>query len=296
MDRFTLVTGASGFLGQYLVDQLVAKTKVIGLFNRTPIDNNSILAKKTNLLLPQELDQIFNNYSISNVIHCAAMANPDLCYRHPEESYKINVEISELIAQTCKARAIPFIFISSDSVFDGQRAPYSENSQANPINLYGKQKQEAERKVLSVLPGAIICRLPKIFGVGNSSTLFSRIYDCLSNGKHIKLFFDMFRTPISGFVAARGIIWAMNNVDGLIHLGGNERISWYNFGKLMAEMYHFDESLVINTSMHVKNGEYKRPADVSLDSTKAFSMGFDCPSLTNQISEVIQSEGINHIN
>jgi len=42
------------------------------------------------------------------------------------------------------------LFISTDYVFDGTSAPYSEGDDTNPLNDYGLSKLEAEKIVLSV--------------------------------------------------------------------------------------------------------------------------------------------------
>ena len=77
------------------------------------------------------------------------------------------------------------------------------------------------------------------------------IYYNLSSGIKIELFSDTYRTPIGGLIVARGIEWAIGkNLHGIIHLGGEERLSWYDFGKIVTDIYGFDDSLLINTSMH----------------------------------------------
>ena len=295
--QYTLITGASGFLGHYLISQFKLTRKIIGTYNTVLNDLSFIVNQKIDLTDFNQVKSLFEKYSILEVVHCAAITTPSFCYQYPDISHKVNVDVSEKLATLSYKKSIPFVFVSTDSVFDGNHPPYSESSEAHPVNLYGKQKLEAENKVLNANPNSIVCRVPRMFGFGFKNTFFNDIWYNLLSGRKIKLFSDMFRTPISGLVAARGIKWAMEkNLYGIIHLGGKERLSWFDFGKIVADIYGFDDSLLIKTSMHNFNYSDKRPVNVSLNSNKAFSLGYNCPSIVDQINEIVETEGKNIYN
>ena len=52
------------------------------------------------------------------VIHCAALSRSPECEANPALARKLNVEVTTLLAEL--AAEIPFIFLSSDLVFDGR--------------------------------------------------------------------------------------------------------------------------------------------------------------------------------
>jgi dTDP-4-dehydrorhamnose reductase len=56
----------------------------------------------------------------------------------------------------------------------------------------------------------------------------------LKEGKELRLFIDEFRTPVSGVTAAQGLLLALDKVRAIIHLGGKERISRYDFGRFIS--------------------------------------------------------------
>jgi len=294
--HYTLITGSSGFLGHYFISQIKSSRKIIGTYNNTlPNDLSSIVNQKIDLTDFNQVELLFNKNKISEIIHCAAISDPDFCLQYPDLSHKVNVEVAEKLSNFTYKKSIPFVFVSTDSVFGGNHPPYSEISEANPINLYGKQKLEAEKRVLNENPDSIVCRVPRMFGFKN--TFFHNIWKNLLSGRKIKLFSDMFRTPVSGLVAARGIEWAMNeNLYGIIHLGGKEQLSWFDFGKIVADIYDFDDSLLIKTSMFNFNYFDKRPVNVSLNSDKAISSGYNCPTLVDQVKELIDTESENVYN
>jgi len=280
-----------------LINQLKSSRKIIGTYKTIPFKLPFVISEKIDLTDFNQVELLFKKYSISEIVHCAAIANPAVCYQYPDKSHKVNVDVSEKLSKLSYKKSIPFVFVSTDSVFDGNHPPYSENSKVHPVNLYGKQKLEAEKRVLSANPDSIVCRIPRMFGFGFKNTFFQDIWNDLSSGRKIKLFSDMFRTPISGLVAARGIEWAMSeNLYGIIHLGGKDQLSWFDFGKIVADIYDFDDSLLIKTSMFNFNYFDKRPVDVSLNSDKAFSLGYNCPGLVDQIKEIVDTEGKNIYN
>ena len=68
----------------------------------------------------------------------------------------------------CAQRQIPYVFTSSDLVFDGREAPYRETDPIAPVNVYDRQKALEEQANLSAYPEALICRLPVMFGWSRS--------------------------------------------------------------------------------------------------------------------------------
>jgi dTDP-4-dehydrorhamnose reductase len=60
------------------------------------------------------------------VIHCAAATKVDWCKDHPELAVRINVHASSFLAEVADGLDPGFLYISTDSVFDGERGNYSE--------------------------------------------------------------------------------------------------------------------------------------------------------------------------
>jgi dTDP-4-dehydrorhamnose reductase len=172
---------------------------------------------------------------------------------------------------------IRFVFASSDQVFDGDNAPYDESSPPSPINIYGEQKAEAERLVTDRHPTAVVCRMPLMYGDPSPSTgsFIQPFIASLLSGNTISLFVDEYRTVAGAPSAARGLLLAAGLDGGLLHLGGKERLSRYEFGLRLATAIGADISLVKPCSRHDVPMPAPRPADVSMDSSKAFALGYD---------------------
>ena len=217
-----------------------------------------------------------------------AASSPNFCQEQPVLSAQINVKASEILAQICAAAKIPFVFTSTDLVFDGTKPPYLETDSVSPINIYGEQKVAAERAILAAYPQATICRMPLMFGVAPAAaTSFIQPWlTALRADRSLQLFVDEFRTPVSAITAAHGLLLALQHGSELMHLGGRERISRYDFGCLLAEVFNLDSALLSPIYQRDLQMTAPRAADVSLDSNKAIGLGYNLPSLRNELVSI----------
>jgi dTDP-4-dehydrorhamnose reductase len=281
-----LITGASGFLGWHLCQLAKQEYIVYGTYFAHSVEIPDINTIKVNLTDFQELKQVFSEIKPTAVIHTAALSQPNFCQTHPDESYAINVEASCNISGLCADASIPCAFTSTDLVFDGLNAPYSETDPVSPVNLYGEHKVMAEQGMLEHYPKATICRMPLMFGMATptATSFIQPFIQTLKEGKDLNLFIDEFRTPVSATTAAKGLLLALDKVQGCIHLGGKERISRYNFGLLMAEVFQLSSSQIKASRQQDMKMAAPRPPDVSLDSSKAFALGYEPLSLREELA------------
>jgi dTDP-4-dehydrorhamnose reductase len=281
-----LITGASGFLGWHLC-QIAKQQKweVFGTYAHHFLKIPDVKILKVDLTAYQELKEIFDKIKPDAVIHTAAQSQPNYCQLHPQESYTINVTATCDIARLCADHFLPFAFTSTDLVFDGLKPPYKETDEVAPVNIYGEQKVKAEIEILKVYPQATICRMPLMFGkeTPTAKSFIQGFIQTLKEGKELSLFRDEFRTPVSANTAAKGILLALEKVNGIIHLGGKEKISRYDFGKILVEVMQLsDDKLKSCLQADVKMAA-PRPKDVSLDSSKAFSLGYQPLSVREEL-------------
>ncbi len=285
-----LITGASGFLGWHIIQVGREQYEIYGTYNSRTLEVNGASLFKANLSDFQELKQIFTNIKPDAVIHTAALSQPNYCQSHPEESHAINVTASANIAGLCAQYSIPCAFTSTDLVFDGKNAPYKETDTVNPVNLYGEQKVQAEQAMLEQYPQTAVCRMPLMFGraTPTAKSFMQGFIQTLQEAKELKLFTDEFRTPASGTTAAKGLLLMIEKkFNGIIHLGGRERISRYDFGKLMVEVFKLPDTNLKACRQQDVQMSAPRPADVSFDSTKAFALGYE-PLLVKEELEAIR--------
>jgi dTDP-4-dehydrorhamnose reductase len=270
-----LVTGASGCLGWY-IGQAATDWEVYGTYHqhRTIAPNCRPIA--LDLTDTAALNQCFSQLRPDAVIHAAALAQPNACQENPSLSYKINVLASFYIAIACADLNIPCVFTSSEQVFDGTQAPYREDDPRSPINLYGEHKALAEAGMLARHDQVAICRMPLMFGaVPHASSFIQPFIQRLRSGELLQAFTDEIRMPVSGWDAAQGLLIALKHHQGILHLGGKERLSRFAMAQILVEVLGIDAARIEPCLQADVKMAAPRPADLSMDSTIALSLGFE---------------------
>ena len=255
MRPIAIITGAAGLIGQYLVKtapRWAPEWDVRGL-TRTDLD----LAERPNV------ERTWESIKPSAVVHCAALSRTKDCEQDPEKARRINVEVTEHLAQL--SQDIPFIFLSSGEVFDGRTGWYGETDEPNPINVYGQTKLEAEQAVLQN-SGHTVVRI--VLTAGTSETgdrsFVEEMCRTAKAGKDVTLYADEFRCPLPAAVIARAI-WELvdRKQPGLYHLGGSERLSRWEIGETLLPWYPELKGRLMKGSARNHIGS-PRPADLSL--------------------------------
>lgn len=285
-----LVTGSSGFLGWNVCREAKGRWQVCGTAFTNPAEKTGARIIRVDLTDFKAVRKIFKEIAPDGVIHTAAESSPNYCQQHPDESKKINVDAAINIAGLCADRDIPFVFTSTDLVFDGLKPMYKEEDEVCPVNLYGEQKVMAEEGIIKRYPSAAVCRMPLMFGgpPTAASGFFLTMVKALREGDELTLFTDEFRTPVNGRTAAQGLLLAVEKVEGLLHLGGRERVSRFNFGLLMMDVLNVSEARLVRCRQKDLDMSAPRPPDLSLDSSKAFALGYDPEPLREQLKECLK--------
>jgi len=280
-----LVTGASGFLGWNLCQIAQSEWQVYGTYCSQPIEISGVSVQKVDLTNFQAMKHLFQAIQPDTIIHTAAQSSPNFCQSNPEASHLINVTAACNLAGLCADASIPCVFTSTDLVFNGLNSPYQETDPVCPINLYGEQKVLAELGMLARYPRTAVCRMPLMFGIAppTATSFMQPFIQILKAGKDLSLFTDEFRTPVSGKTAAQGLLLALEKVQGYIHLGGKERLSRYDFGRLLVETLELPATGLKACQQKDVKMAAPRPPDVSLNSSKAFALGYTPLSIREEL-------------
>src|SRR5262245_16492716 len=161
-----LVIGASGLVGGAFHERLTAAgLRVTGTSHSHPRPG---LAPFELGLRPEPfLDQVAPDL----VILASAMTHVDRCETEPAEAQRRNVDEVAPIAGWCAGRKVPFLYFSTDYVFDGREGPYDESAPVHPLSVYARTKLAAERLVAEV-PGSLVIRITNVFDIGREDRNF----------------------------------------------------------------------------------------------------------------------------
>ncbi len=259
MKPVALITGAAGLIGGYLVRSAPRWAP--------DWDVRGVTRAEVDLTDRAQVQRLWNRHRPDLVIHCAALSRTGPCEQNPAQARLVNVETTQILADL--ARNIPFIFLSTDQVFDGAKGQYVETDAVHPLNVYGQTKAEAEQVVLAN-PGHAVVRIALTAGTSptRDRSFVEDMVRAAAKGVRLTLFTDEFRCPLPAGALVRAL-WefGLQRRAGLYHLGGHERLSRWEIGELLARRFPELRSSIQPGSVADYHGP-PRPPDLSMRSDR----------------------------
>jgi UDP-glucose 4-epimerase len=156
--KIILVTGGAGYIGSHTVVALqesgyqvvildnLCNSKLVTINGIQKISSQAPIFYQGDIRDRTLLSKIFNNHSISGVIHFAGLKAVGESQSEPLKYYDNNVAGSiTLLEEMLKARVDKFVFSSSATVYGEPGATqYHEDMPTVPINVYGRTKLMVE--------------------------------------------------------------------------------------------------------------------------------------------------------
>jgi dTDP-4-dehydrorhamnose reductase len=232
-----VVTGAGGQLGSVIFRELVQRGQdPLGLVSPSgpaPAIGRCVRVDLTDVLA---VTAAIESADAHVIIHTAAVASVAAAFDDPARARRVNATATYDLASLAMRIGARFVYISTDMVFDGERAPYREDDATGPLSAYGRTKLEGEAAARNN-PDALILRLSLLYGVPavERETTFVGQARALRRGEPLTLFSDEFRTPLALEDAASAVIrCAESSLSGVLHVAGPERLSRLDMGRLLA--------------------------------------------------------------
>lgn len=272
-----LITGANGFVGNYLVPKLARKGfEVIATgtgADRLAATGANYTYRNLDVANETAVMQLMEQARPDVVVHGAALTKPDECELDKEKATAINVNGTHNLLRAAAAFGDPFfLHISTDFIFKGTAPVYRENDAAEPVNFYGQTKWEAEQAVHQYKGDWTIVRPILIYGnpQAGRSNILTFVADALKEGKPVRLFTDQQRRP----TYVEDLVWALYQIirkrkTGIYHLSGKDTLSPYDIAIHVARYLQLDEGLVHAVTESEFYQPAKRPPQTLFDLTKA---------------------------
>lgn len=225
--RPVLVVGRSGQLACCFYEMIKERDAPIVLMGRPDLDleNAASVERAVDAVQP------------AAIVNAAAYTAVDQAEDDPLRAFRVNRDGAASLAVAAQRRDIPFIHISTDYVFDGEKqSPYREDDNTAPINVYGRSKLEGEEAVLDACPRAVVIRTSWIYSPYGHNFLRTMWRLSLSNCT-VKVVDDQRGTPTSALdlaAAIMSIVWRLTidrsgDVGGIYHLTAQGETTWYSF-------------------------------------------------------------------
>ncbi len=287
-----LLFGAGGQVGQAIVrlcagfdpDPRLSSVKVVS-FSHAVCDISDINA--VHAVVQDTLSQTGWRGQDIVMVNAAAYTAVDKAEEEPDQAYRVNVVGTRVLATVSAAHHIPFIHISTDYVFDGQKkTPYTEDDSAAPLSVYGRTKLEGEGDALAAQPNSVIVRTSAVFGADGQNFLKAMLTLAKSHAD-LKVVEDQVVAPTYADDLAYALLQAAMQVAepdfqewGLYHYGGGDHVTWYTFAQYIFKT-GLDSGLChsIPLLIPITSAQFGRPAArpaYSVLSSGRFERVFGC--------------------
>jgi dTDP-4-dehydrorhamnose reductase len=275
-----LITGASGLFGSKLAQIAISKDIfVYSCYSKDVPSFGSPL--QFDVVDSKVVQEAVAKVNPDVVVHAATLTDVDKCELNQSLAWQVNVEGTKNIAQAAQSTGAFLVYISTDYVFSGEKGSYKETDITEPVNYYGLTKLKAEEQVKTILSSYCIARPSVIYGstpAAGKVNFDLWLIEKLQKGEHVKIVTDQFNSPtLNTSLVDMTLEIIERKLTGVFHTSGATRISRYNFAVCLAEVFGFDKKLIDPATSAIFKWPAKRPADSSLDTSKAMQILLNKP-------------------
>lgn len=251
-----LVVGGSGLLGRELVRRSAAAgDHVVASYLTRAGESDDADWRPLDLRDRPAVEQLLAAVRPDVVINAA----------YQQHDWASTADGAVQLAVAAVAVGARLVQVSSDAVFSGTAARYTETAVPDPITPYGAAKAAAETAIKIIDPGAVIARTSLI--IGDHGSPQERLVHALASGEATGgLFTDDVRCPIHVTDLAAALLeLAGSDQSGVRHVAGADAVSRYELGVLIARRDGLDPAS-LPTRTRAGSG-IAGPLDVRLDCT-----------------------------
>lgn len=215
-----IVIGKSGQLAWEL-SQLSSPDQEIICLGRNDIDLQDVAA------IADSLQQ----HKASGVINASAYTAVDQAESDIDNAYALNAMAVGNVAQACKILSVPFVHISTDFVFHGDKgAPYLPNDEIRPLGVYGASKAQGEQLITDIYPEqSVIIRTSWVYST-HGNNFVKTMLNLMNTKPELGIISDQIGSPTYAKGLAEACVASLeSNISGIHHYTDTGVASWFDF-------------------------------------------------------------------
>ena len=171
------------------------------------------------------------------VINAAAFTDVDGAESAEDAAMRLNADAPGAIARACAARAIPFVHVSTDYVFDGSGTrPWQPDDAPAPLGAYGRSKLAGERAVAAAGGAYAILRTAWVVSA-HGKNFVTTMLRLGAERERLTVVADQVGGPTPAADLARacltvaGALAVEPRLAGTYHYSGAPEVSWADFAR-----------------------------------------------------------------
>jgi dTDP-4-dehydrorhamnose reductase len=271
-----LITGATGTLGRAFARLCSERALNCRLLSRAELD----------IADSASIERALATHEPWAIINAAGYVRVDDAEHDAERCFRENTLGPSMLAAICARHGLPLVTFSTDLVFDGRnQAPYVESDEIAPLNVYGRSKAEAEKRVLDRHPDALVVRTSSFFGPWDQHNFITAALHALRDDRPFRAARDMTVSPtyVPDLVNTC-LDLLIDRETGIWHLTNGQAITWSELALRAARLASVDPGrLQPCDSTHLRLAA-RRPLYSALGSDRSFAM----PALDDALLRYLQ--------
>jgi dTDP-4-dehydrorhamnose reductase len=174
------ITGCGGMLGHSVYELFSA----VGIVQATDIDINEPWLEYADVRDYRCMENSIKSFVPDLIINLAAKTDMEECEREPENAWMTNALGAENIALLAEEMGVPYIYISTAGIFDGEKEYYNDYDEPNPLSVYAKSKYAGEMFIKQYVSKHYVVRAGWMMGGGprKDKKFINKIYKQIIDG------------------------------------------------------------------------------------------------------------------
>jgi dTDP-4-dehydrorhamnose reductase len=166
------------------------------------------------------------------IVNAAAYTAVDKAESERDAASAVNAVAPGILAEEAKKSGALLVHYSTDYVFDGEKpAPYVEEDEPNPLNVYGASKLAGERAIAASGCRHLILRTSWVYGPRGSNFMLTMLR-LARERPELRVVDDQVGAPTSSLAIARATAQVLRpGAHGLYHLAAAGQTSWCGFAR-----------------------------------------------------------------
>jgi dTDP-4-dehydrorhamnose reductase len=220
-----LLTGANGQVGWELRQTLAPVGEVVAV-NRAQLDlqDASRIAAAVREAKPDV------------IVNAAAYTAVDKAESERDLAFAVNAVAPGKLAEEAKRAGALLVHYSTDYVFDGAKAaPYVEDDEPGPLNVYGASKLAGERAIAAAGCRYLILRTSWVYGPRGSNFMLTMLRLARERSE-LRVVDDQTGAPTSSLAIARATAQLLpRGAEGLFHMTASGATTWCGFARAILQ-------------------------------------------------------------